>query len=103
MEKCYQKISIKPDIIFVDHEKLNLKIKTISITKGDNKSISIAAASIIAKDYRDNIMINLDKKYPNYSFANNKGYLTNKHLSALKKYGPIKEIHRFSYKPIKQD
>lgn len=66
------------------------------IIKGDRKSVSIAAASIIAKVYRDNLMKNLDKKYPGYKFSKNKGYGTKEHREALKKYG-LSKIHRQSF------
>ena len=67
--------------------------------EAENKSESIAAASIIAKVYRDRMMYELEEKYPMYDFKNNKGYGTKKHLEALKKYGPIDE-HRRSFKPV---
>ncbi|MBD5423166.1 MAG: ribonuclease HII [Mycoplasma sp.] len=91
------------DYCLIDAEKINLsKIKTQSIIKGDSLSQSIAAASIVAKVIRDKIMHELDKKYPNYNFSSNKGYGTKGHLEALVKYKPLKNIHRFSYKPIKK-
>ncbi|MEM4230500.1 MAG: ribonuclease HII [Candidatus Pacearchaeota archaeon] len=67
-----------------------------AIIKGDRKSISIAAASIIAKVYRDKLMKKLDKKYPGYGFSRNKGYGTKKHIEAIKKYG-LSKIHRKSF------
>lgn len=67
-----------------------------AIIKGDGKSISIAAASIIAKVYRDNLMTRLDRKYPNYKFSKNKGYGTKEHQFALKKYG-LSKVHRTSF------
>ncbi len=74
-----------------------------SIIKGDSTSASIAAASILAKVERDNFMKELDKKYPNYGFAKNKGYLTEEHINAIKKFGATKE-HRMSFlKNILQD
>lgn len=68
--------------------------------KGDATYKSIAAASIIAKVTRDHLMNEYDKLYPQYDLKHNKGYGTKKHLEALKKYGPIKDFHRFSYKPV---
>lgn len=100
MENCIKNMKTKPDMVFVDFEKINCDSPTLSITKGDEKSISIAAASIIAKVTRDNIMKDLTITYPNFSFDKHKGYLTKKHLNELKMYKPIKNIHRFSYKPI---
>lgn len=89
-----------PDYVLVDGFKIpQLNISQIPLTKGEDKSISIAAASIIAKVYRDNIMIQYDQKYPQYLFKKNKGYGTEEHLKALLKYGPS-EIHRKSYKRV---
>lgn len=102
MIKAIDKLSISPDCILVDAEPITIKNKEIvPIIKGDAKSISIAAASIIAKVYRDKILDDLDKQYPQYGFAKNKGYGTIVHINALKKYGPIPCVHRFSYKPVK--
>lgn len=75
--------------------------KNIPIIKGDAKSISIAAASILAKVTRDRIMLKLHEKYPIYEFNNHKGYPTKKHLELINKYGVIKGLYRFSYKPVK--
>ncbi|MGL4616814.1 MAG: ribonuclease HII [Mycoplasmoidaceae bacterium] len=102
MQNCLNKIKTKPDFVLIDAEKINSDIENLSIIKGDQKSISIASASILAKVHRDKYMIKMAKKYPNYFFENNKGYGTAIHLDALKKYGPIKDFHRFSYKPIKK-
>lgn len=101
MEKALENIKTKPDIALIDYEKINTNIDSISIVKGDSKSLSIAAASIIAKVYRDRIMKKLDSKYPEYDFASNKGYGTRKHISALSKNGPLENIHRHSYKIVK--
>ena len=68
--------------------------------KGDAKALPIAAASIIAKVTRDHMMDELAKKYPEYGFEKHKGYGTKLHMDALKKYGPIKGVHRYSYKPV---
>ena len=77
----------------------NLKMDSTSIIKGDAKSISIAAASVIAKVTRDRMMMELDKEYPNYGFAKHKGYPTKLHLDNIKKYG-ILDNYRLSYKPV---
>lgn len=91
------------DYALLDAEKIsNQIIPFTSIIKGDTKSQTIAAASIIAKVIRDRIMSDLDKKYPQFYFKNNKGYGTQKHLEALEKFGALKKIHRFSYKPIQK-
>lgn len=102
MLKCIEKAKIKPDFLLIDFEKLDTNIKQLNLVKGDKISQSIAAASIIAKVYRDRIMIELDKKYPEYKFKDNKGYLTMQHKLAINEYGPIKNVHRYSYKPIKK-
>lgn len=91
---------IKIEHILIDAMPLDIDIPTTSIIKGDAKSISIAAASVIAKVTRDRMMYKLDKKYPMYDLAHNKGYPTKKHLEALEKYGTCK-YHRFSYGPVK--
>lgn len=103
MTKCIEKLKIEPNFILVDFEKLEVDIPQMSIVKGDQKSISIAAASIIAKVYRDNLMENMSKDFPNYFLHKNKGYLTKDHREAIEKYGPINGVHRFSYKPIRKN
>lgn len=90
-----------PDQVLIDATPLNsLEIPHLSIIKGDAKSASIAAASIIAKVERDRLMDDYDKKYPEYGFAHHKGYGTKEHIEALNKYGPC-PIHRQSFEPIK--
>ncbi len=101
MTKCIENIQIKPDVILTDAMPLpKLDIPVIDIIKGDAKSITIAAASILSKVTRDRLMIELDSQYPNYDFKNNKGYGTKKHLNALEEYGYCL-IHRKTYEPIK--
>lgn len=90
---------IKPEYLLIDAMKLNINIPSKSIIKGDSKSESIAAASIIAKVTRDKMMYDLNKKYPEYSFDKNKGYGTKKHIEAIKKYGIIEE-HRLTFNPV---
>ena len=89
------------EYVLIDAMPLNLDIPTNSIIKGDSKSISIAAASVIAKVTRDRMMIELDKKYPMYGFAKHKGYPTKKHIEAMHEYGLI-EGYRKSYGPVKE-
>ena len=79
----------------------DLDINSTSIIKGDSKSISIAAASVIAKVTRDEMMIELDKKYPDYGFKDHQGYPTKKHIEAINKYGLI-DGYRKSYGPVKK-
>ena len=90
---------IKIEHILIDAMPLEIDIPTTSIIKGDAKSITIAAASVIAKVTRDKMMYELDKKYPMYDLKNNKGYGTKKHLKAIEEYG-ITKYHRLSYAPV---
>ena len=85
--------------VLIDAMKLDLDIPSTSIIKGDQKSISISAASVIAKVTRDRMLDELDKKYPMYGFKDNAGYGTKKHIEAIKEYGIIKE-HRKTFKPV---
>lgn len=97
MEIAIGKLNPKPDIVLTDAVKLdNLKIKQMSIVRGDSLSISIAAASVIAKVTRDRMIEEMDGLYPQYGFARHKGYGTEEHISAIKKYG-ICPIHRVSF------
>lgn len=91
----------KIDHILIDAMPLELDIPTTSIIKGDLKSITISAASVIAKVTRDRMLLELDKKYPMYDFKHNVGYPTKKHLEAIKEFGIIPE-HRRSYGPVKE-
>lgn len=87
--------------VLIDAMPINLDIPTTTIIKGDAKSISIAAASVIAKVTRDSMMYELDEKYPMYGFASHKGYPTKKHIEAIHKYGLI-DGYRKSYGPVKE-
>ena len=100
MLEAINNLSIKPDHLLIDAVKLDTDIPSTSIIKGDAKSQSIAAASIIAKVTRDKMMIELDKKYPMYDFKHNMGYGTKKHIEAIYEYGIINE-HRKTFEPIK--
>ncbi|MEG2457860.1 MAG: ribonuclease HII [Bacilli bacterium] len=102
MKQSIDNMKIKPDYILIDAVKLDISIPSTSIIKGDQKSESIAAASIIAKVYRDEIMYELDLLYPNYNFRSNKGYGTREHMNAIKEYGVIKE-HRRSFRPVREE
>ncbi len=100
MKNAISNMKVRPDFVIIDAVKLpDLPIMSISITKGEEKSISVAAASIIAKVTRDKILVELHKSYPVYNFVKNKGYPTIEHRKALLKYGPA-DVHRFSYKPV---
>lgn len=93
---------LKGEVVLSDAMPLPLQNKAvISLIKGDQKSISIAAASILAKVIRDHIMIGYDMLYPEYGFKKHKGYPTKQHVEALEKYGYLK-IHRQSYGPVQK-
>ena len=98
MIEAVNNLNVKPEHLLIDAVKLNIDIPQTSIIKGDAKSESIAAASIIAKVTRDRMMIELDKLHPEYDFKHNKGYGTKKHIEAIRKYGIIKE-HRKTFAP----
>lgn len=97
MQQAVQGLAVTPDLLLVDAVTIpDLTISQVPIIKGDAKSISIAAASILAKVTRDHMMMEWDKAYPEYDFASNKGYGSKKHIEAIKKYGPC-PIHRQSF------
>ena len=98
MTKAVNSLKVKPGALLIDavHIPQLEEYKQISIIKGDAKSVSIAAASIIAKVTRDRVMKEMALKYPQYAFESNKGYGTAAHIAALKEYGPC-EIHRRSF------
>lgn len=90
-------LSVKPDFVLIDGNRIKgMEIPHECVVKGDSKSISIAAASILAKVTRDRYMMELDEKYPEYNFKKHKGYPTKDHYEALKKYG-ASEVHRKSF------
>jgi len=99
IKEAIKKLKIKPDIVISDAIDVKMDIKVIPIINGDEKSASIAAASIIAKVIRDKIMIKLSRDYPEYRFEYNKGYGTKEHLKNLQKYGPSK-MHRMSFRGV---
>ena len=99
MERAIKGLKIQPEHILLDAMKVHTNINQTSIIKGDFLSESIAAASVIAKVERDHMMIELDKKYPNYGFKKHKGYPTKEHIANLRKYGVL-DNYRFTYKPV---
>lgn len=99
MLEALRKLKIKPQHVLIDAMPLTLDIPSTSIIHGDALSLSIAAASVIAKVTRDKMMYELDEKYPMYGFKKHKGYPTKEHLKNLKKYGPL-ENYRFTYRPV---
>lgn len=97
MREAINKLTRKPDILLNDAVTIpDVDIRQVPIVKGDAKSVSIAAASIVAKVTRDRMMVEYDKLYPEYHFAENKGYGTAAHIDAIKQYGPT-PIHRKSF------
>lgn len=96
MKKALDDLRIAPDIVLVDAVKIDTDIPQENIIKGDALSYNIASASILAKVHRDRLMVEMDKRYPQYGFAKHKGYGTKVHIEALKKYGKC-EIHRESF------
>lgn len=103
MKEALTNLNHRVDLIFTDAVKLEgFEVPLYPIIKGDQKVKAIAAASIIAKVSRDKLMLELHNKYPLYRFDLHKGYPTKLHLEVLEKYGPITNIHRFSYKPIRR-
>lgn len=99
LSAIYQ-LKIKPDFLLIDAMPMEIDIPLKSMIKGDTLSVSIAAASIVAKTTRDAYMIEMDKIFPEYNFKQHKGYGTQEHLDAIKNYG-ITPIHRKTFKPIK--
>ena len=95
------KKQINLEHVLVDAMPLDIEIPTTSIIKGDSKSISITAASVVAKVTRDRMMYELDSKYPLYGFGKHKGYPTKAHIDAINKYGLI-EGYRKTYGPVKE-
>ena len=103
MQRAVLRLDIKADYVLIDgnHYPKNLQIPTETVIGGDGCSRSIAAASVLAKVTRDRLMRNLDKIYPEYGFARNKGYATTDHIKAIRKHGPTPH-HRFSFQPVRQ-
>ncbi len=99
MNRAVESLAPLPDFLLIDgnHFKPMLPIAFETVVKGDSKVFSIAAASILAKDYRDRLMKLLDADYPQYGFANHVGYATREHIDAIKRYGRC-AIHRQSFK-----
>lgn len=98
MNRAIEGLSVKPDFALIDGNRVprGIKIPCETIVKGDSKSMSIAAASVLAKVTRDRLMLEYDKKYPEYNFKKHKGYGTKEHTELIKQYGPC-EIHRQSF------
>lgn len=100
MKRAIESLNIQPDGVLIDAMPLDLAMDSNSIIKGDSKSASIAAASIIAKEHRDRLVCEEAAKYPEFAFEKNKGYLTKVHKEALLSYGPT-PYHRKTFEPVK--
>jgi ribonuclease HII len=101
MKKAYARLGLVPDYTIVDGWRIpGFDIPQEGIIKGDRKSLSIAAASIIAKVFRDAIMVRMHERYPGYGFDRNKGYPTPEHFAALNRFG-VTPIHRRSFEPVR--
>jgi len=96
MRRCLEEVAAKPDVVLIDAVNLDCPYQVHAIVKGDALSYSIACASILAKVYRDHLMLEYDKTYPEYGFAGHKGYGTAAHIDALRTYGPC-PIHRRTF------
>jgi ribonuclease HII len=101
MEAALAKLALQPDYLLIDAMKLSVSIEQRSLIHGDARSVSIAAASILAKVARDHMMREFDSVYPCYGLARNKGYSTVEHLAALQQFGPS-PLHRFSFLPVRE-
>ena len=100
-KRAISQLMVVPDHLLIDHFKIHeLSIPQTSISKGDTISLSIAAASVLAKTARDEILCSFDKSYPDYGFADHKGYGTLTHREVIETIGPS-PIHRISFEPIK--
>ena len=100
MRRAINSLAISPEYVLTDGYAIEgLSIPNLAVWKGDQVALSISAASILAKVYRDRIMIEMDAKYPGYGFAKHKGYITAAHTASLKKLG-ITEIHRLSFSNV---
>lgn len=100
MKNAVNHLKVKPDQLLIDAMDIDVSVPQLKLIKGDFKSVSIAAASILAKVYRDDLMIQFSQQYPEYEFEKNDGYGTKKHLEAINNYG-VTKIHRKSFAPIK--
>ena len=101
MMECIRKLKVKVDYVLSDAVKLDFEFPCLNIIKGDSKSASISAASIVAKVARDEYMDELDKDFPMYGFKKHKGYVTKYHLNAIDKYG-VCIHHRKSFAPVQK-
>jgi ribonuclease HII len=101
MRQAVRNLGVQPDLVLVDgrFEIPELKIPQQAIIRGDCRELTIAAASIMAKTYRDELMTRMEKRFPGYGFSRHKGYPTKEHITRLVKLGPC-PIHRLSFRPL---
>jgi len=100
MIACIAALTTAPDYLLIDAMELELQVEQKSLIHGDAKSVSIAAASIIAKVERDRMMDEFHETYPQYGLCHNRGYATPDHLAALREHGPT-PLHRHSFAPVR--
>ena len=101
MKEALRGLKLKPDIVITDYMRFVWEKPLLAVKFGDSLSLSVACASVMAKVYRDKIMCELDKKYPEYGFAMHKGYATAHHRNMIRKHGSCR-IHRMSFSPLKE-
>lgn len=104
MERALSRLDPAGEFLLIDGRMRlrNVSLPQQSVVRGDSKSLSIAAASILAKVSRDRQMIDLGQQHPQYGFARHKGYCTRQHVEALERHGPCRAVHRFSFAPIRE-
>jgi ribonuclease HII len=102
MKRAILKLKVQPDLCLIDGKQSlpNLSLPQQTMVKGDERSLEIAAASVVAKVWRDDLIVRLASRYPNYDLVANKGYGTQRHRLALQQYGPSR-LHRKSFSPCK--
>jgi len=102
MRTAVEKLALSPDYLLIDGiDTIDWPCRQQAVVQGDATSMSIAGASVLAKVYRDRLLVELDTKYPGYGLAKHKGYCSAEHLEALKRLGPT-PLHRKTYKPVAQ-
>lgn len=103
MEQALSQLDPRGDFLLIDGRMRlrNISLPQQSVVRGDSKSLTIAAASVLAKVSRDRQMIALDEHHPQYGFGRHKGYCTRQHVEALELHGPCRAVHRFSFAPIR--
>jgi ribonuclease HII len=101
MAAALTQLELPPDYLLLDAMRLDVQVKQKSLIHGDARSVSIAAASILAKVERDRLMTEWDRLYPQYGLARHKGYATPEHLAALRLHGPSPQ-HRYSFAPVRE-